>query len=360
MIQRSAYSHRIPDAHDLSVFDLPSGHLAGRLRAIPDFCTWAFTKDDRWCVGQTFGALTTTNRLAAFDILAEPPRIRNFSFPGNGQSILLPAPNDAHHILVRELARTDGLPWYSETEPFGVSRPTAAANIRLWSLDAESGAWTQLVDIPVQFEHPRTLFGVSFCCWPTLDGNGKHFTAVLQESRHSSAPNQFVVFSASDGVVRSQRVAAPPGCFINYSFACPDGVRLSLSIKSSGVPTEAILNTRDCTITPVPPPSGPWAVNSPDGMLSFQYPAMPPRFVAPDGTVVAVPCIGAGAVFPTIDHQGRWAWTPQRSAWPPSWLTDAVGYRMGREGEVVLWDLEPVKQRVRTAVREPPAAASPH
>lgn len=346
-LTRLQYGARYPDANEVSVFELPTGRRLAQIGTIPNLCSWQFVTDD-FCVGTNWGMTPDVSGIATLDLRATPPRVHRFPLPGHDPTSVLYSTSDSRVIHTMELARADGLPWNLAVEPYTLTRATADVALRFWSLDLDSGTWALSCEIPIHLDRPRLRWGLQFCGWRGQGRQATTFTAVLQKESRPTVESVFVVFSVIDGVLASRTITGPAGMNLGANAPESDGVRLRLTTPSGAI---AYLDTHAGTI--VTPSPKPWAIETPDGLLSFQYPAMPPRFVRPDGTVAAVPCIGAAACFPTIDARGRWLWMVDRSTWPPPWLVDAVGYRLSRANEAVLWDLEPVKQRARSTPKPP-------
>ncbi len=357
VLQRTQYGWFAPDAQTLSVYELPSGRLLSREMIPSPGGGWQITADGHWYTGFSIDADGSTLDVIAMNIRDGESRVLHIALPDNGNFLITSDQPDPHELRFQEVARGDGQRW-ALAGPSGLLRPTRDVSFRLWSLDLDSHKWTRLLEIPRQFEGRGMFFSPYFACWadahPSSPGT---YTAVIQRNRPSTSAKftDLEILSIAGTSIRLMPLHIPDTYMITSK---PDPGRMTMQLthtQTSGWSfSAATLDLGTGAVTPNP--IKPWSIQTPDQLLTFVYPAMPPRFLDPQGKVAAVLCIGGGACYPTIDPAGHWAWSSQQGQWPPNWLVDAFGYRFRRKDHIVLWDLEAIKKPIRAANE---AGASP-
>jgi hypothetical protein len=348
--QRSGQDFYIPDKQVLSVHDLPDGALRGRAEVDCAGCAWQLSADGRWCVGPAWNWKDGQQDVVAIDLQSSEPLVKRIPFPGPGAFGELPDQSDAHALVFNEVARADGLSW-SSSGGWLRAPPASDVHLRVWTLDAESGRWTR----QLQLTRPAGSKGFSrppmFRCWPDPQRDGPPaFTGVLQTSAmYPYVKNTDIEILHVIGSEESSIPVHLVGTYVIGAAPDPGGLTMQLGRNASS-PAPATLDLRTGAVTPTPPKT--WSIETPDALLSFQYPAMPPRFVDPSGKIVAVPCIGGAAAFPAIEPQGHWAWVAQPTGWPGPELMEIFGPRFRLRFVLGFWDLD--------AIKRPPNHAPPN
>ena len=346
-----------PDAHRLTLYELPTAREIARIDGlVGGYADYRFTPDGTWCIA---GASTWDEppRISAVDLRSSPPRAYSWPVPRSGRCWVVPLLQNPHEVLIAELARADGQPWGPGALP--PERPTPNVVIRGWSLDAETGKRSLLFEVPVTLDAPALLGSLSLSLWqaePT--GDSPAWTAVLQTlgARNRFAPKStFRIFWITPREVRSIDTVHPGKCSMN-PWPERDGVSLPLFIQTNaGARSTATLDTRTGAITPGPPE---YIWKSPDGLLtSAQGPTGLPGFAGPDGAMVACTYLDKACIQTRPDEQGRWAWVNWQGSPPPPWLVNIAGQRFRNTEFIAVWDLEPIKQSIRSG--HPPAAPPP-